>query len=153
MRSLVVTRSLAALAGVALIAGCTAKHSPDPGPTITPSPSPSPSMDAQEAAAPALFLLAGYVPKGYRPKPVESGYHSAADTSGQTLREKLTGRHLLQIACSGDGAVSAVVGKAAARRIACGQTVSLPLNGPLDVTIAGRAGNTGVVAWRVLPHI
>jgi hypothetical protein len=88
------------------------------------------------------------VPGGYGAHPVVSGYDWAAHT-GQTLDETLTGAHLLQVACSGHGEVSVVI-RRVTKRISCGQEVSLPFDGALDLVIDGRPGNTGVVAWRVL---
>jgi hypothetical protein len=160
----------AAIAGLALVTGClvtgcTAKTGDTPAGATSTAPSAESTAptgtaptgaaapaDLEKAAAPALDLVQRYVPSGYATQAVVSGYDWATHT-GQAIVETLQGSHLLQIACSGDGEVSAVVRvakKSTQQSIACGKEVSVPFEGALDAVIDGRPGNTGVVAWRVL---
>jgi hypothetical protein len=122
---------------------------------VTPSPSGSTSLaDLKTAAAPALDLVQRYVPGGYATKSVVSGFDWAT-VSDEVLDETLSGPHLLQIACSGTGEVSITVqvaGKKPDRHVVCGNEVSVPFAGKLHAVIDGKPGNSGVVAWRVLPH-
>jgi hypothetical protein len=149
--------SVVPLAGLALMAGCTAgqQNAAAPSPAeSTSAPGASASVaDLQAAAAPALDLVQRYVPVGYATAPVSSGY-DWANGSNEVRDETLSGRHLLQIACSGSGEISTTVqvtGKAQDQHVACGdKEVSVPFDGKLQVAIDGKPGNSGVVAWRVL---
>jgi hypothetical protein len=149
--------SVAVLTGLALLAGCTAEHQKAVAPSLagaTPAPGGSASVaDLEAAAAPALDLVQRYLPGGYATAPVSSGYDWAT-ASNEVRDETLSGRHLLQIACSGAGEISATVqvtGKLHNQHVACGdKEVSVPFDGKLQAAIAGKPGNSGVVAWRVL---
>ncbi len=111
--------------------------------------------DLQAAAAPALDLVQRYLPNGYATAPVSSGYDWAT-ASNEVRDDTLSGRHLLQVACSGTGEISTAVqvaGKAQDLHVACGdKEVSVPFDGKLQAAIDGKPSNSGVVAWRVLPR-
>jgi hypothetical protein len=104
--------SVAALAGLALTAGCTAGHQKPAAPALTGAtlaPGGSPSVaDLHVAAAPPLDLVQRYLPDGYAAAPVSSGFDWAT-ASNEVRDESLLGRHLLQIACSGTGDISTTV--------------------------------------------
>lgn len=157
---------VAGLAGLALIAGCTAGHQKAATPSLTgATTAPAPTgattapggsrslADLQAAAGPALDLVQRYVPDGYATAPVSSG-HDWATASNEVRDETLSGRHLLQIACSGTGGISTTVqvtGKAQEQHVVCDdKEVSVPFAGKLQAAIDGKPGNSGVVAWRVL---
>ena len=151
--------SAAALSGLALVAGCTTGHhnaaAPYPA-KVTPAPGGSSTVaDLQAAAAPALDLVQRYLPNGYATAPVSSGYDWAT-ASNEVRDDTLSGRHLLQVACSGTGEISTAVqvaGKAQDLHVACGdKEVSVPFDGKLQAAIDGKPSNSGVVAWRVLPR-
>ena len=148
---------VATVTGLALLTGCTTAHpkaaTPSPA-AATPAPAGSTSVaDLEAAAAPALDLVRRYVPDGYATAPVSSGY-DWAKASNEVRDDTLSGRHLLQIACSGTGEISTTVqvtGKPQDQHVACGdKEVSVPFDGKLQAVLDGRPGTSGVVAWRVL---
>ncbi len=149
---------VAAVAGLALLTGCTANSAQTPVHTASTPPAPTPAgsaatADLDTAAIPALDLVQRYVPAGYATKPVVSGYDWATHTGQAIEEDALAGPHVFQIACSGNGEVSAVIRlakKETSQHVSCGKGISVPFAGPLDAVINGSPGNTGVVAWRVL---
>lgn len=151
---------LATLACLGVLAGCTSPQDdnavPPPQTTTQSADTPAtaaPTKDLEQAAQPALDLLQRHVPSGYASSPVVSGYDWAS-TPSETIKEQLSGDHILQVACSGNGQVTIDIRASAttSHLIPCGSAVTLPLIGPLDATITGQPPNTGVATWRVLPR-
>jgi hypothetical protein len=130
-----------------------AQGAPAPHPTTSASGAAGDSAASLDAAAqPALELVGHFVPAGFKSEPVASEYDWARD-SGQRLSEALSGENVLQVACTGNGAVSFTLHSASGdtkKSIPCGQSSTVQFKGNLDAVIDGSPSNSGVVAWRVL---
>jgi hypothetical protein len=100
----------------------------------------------------ALALLTKSPPlHGYRARPIASG-HDRSDDKGREISQKLRGRALFQIVCSGRGKVTVTMPRQnLSRLVSCGEAAAnFPFRGELRALVVGQVNSTGAYAWRVL---
>jgi hypothetical protein len=100
----------------------------------------------------AMTLLAGSPHQGYADQPVASGQDRAND-KGREISEDVTGRALLQVACSGHGQVTVTLPRQQRSTLVdCGEKATgVPFRGQLTALVVGQRDSAGAYAWRVLP--
>jgi hypothetical protein len=144
------------LASVPLLGlvGCSGSHDgraahPTASAAKTKAPTAPRSLDQE--AKPAVALVDQFAPSGYPTTAVASGYDWATHT-GQEISETLPGKHLFQIACSGNGRIAVSLAADSRKKdIACGhRSTGISFTGKFEAVIDGAAGNTGTYAWRIL---
>ncbi len=99
----------------------------------------------------ALALLAKAPHEGYSAEPVASG-HDRADDKGREVSQKVNGRALFQIACSGSGSITVTMPRQhVSQLVRCGGPADdFPFRGRLDALLVGQRDTTGTYAWRIL---
>lgn len=162
-RSPVVRAGSLLLAVAPLVASAACSGSPDAAPPPSTRPpvhrSSAPAGPAGASDRPvgdqdalASALISQWTPAGYRPSPVASGAEWASEPATGFDDGSLTGRHLFQIACSGNGAITVhLTDRSPGRKVPCGgKAAAFPFSGPLHVLFEGEAANRGRSVWRVL---
>ncbi|SHL21772.1 hypothetical protein [Actinacidiphila paucisporea] len=107
--------------------------------------------DLHEAARPALALVGEWIPEDFTDAPTSSGYFwASAPATG--VDDRAPGRHLLQIACSGNGGIVVqMTAHAPYKKVTCGdKATGFPYTGAISAYVGGAAANRGIVAWRIL---
>jgi hypothetical protein len=99
----------------------------------------------------ALALLEKAPLEGYAAAPVASG-HDRADDKGREVSQKVKGRALFQIACSGTGTITVTIPRGhVSQLVRCGhRAAEFPFRGRLDALLVGQRDTTGAYAWRIL---
>lgn len=100
----------------------------------------------------ALALLGDSPDKGFGARSLASG-HDRADDTGQEITQKVDGRGLFQIACSGTGKVTVTMPRRdVSQLVTCGRPATgFPFRGELTALVVGQRNSTGAYAWRILP--
>jgi hypothetical protein len=138
----------AAVAGAVLVAAataCTAGTGNDPKipdqKTLT--------RDANQAVS----LLAQSPHQGYADQPAASG-QDRADDKGREISQPVSGRALLQVACSGHGQVTVTLPQQQLSTVVdCGEKATgIPFRGALTALVVGQRDSAGAYAWRILPR-
>jgi hypothetical protein len=104
-------------------------------------------------AGQAAALLDQSPHAGYAGQPLASG-QDRADDKGREISEDVTGRALLQIACSGRGQVTVTLPEQQRSTLVdCGEPATgVPFRGPLTALVVGQRDSAGAYAWRILPR-
>ncbi len=89
--------------------------------------------------------------KGYSAQPAASG-HDRADDEGHEVSEKVKGRALFQIVCSGSGKLTVTMPRQhLSELVRCGEPAAgFPFRGALTALVVGQRSSTGAYAWRIL---
>ncbi|WP_418960297.1 hypothetical protein [Streptomyces tritici] len=136
---------LVLLAAAGFVSGCTGDGA---GPVRTPEAAPGGSEALAERARAAAFGV-----RGDEDSFVERGQDTVRDGVRHASPLKEGARYEVVVACAGTGVVDVTVGSVASRVQACdgGAATYRIQSAPAAValTVKGRAGASGAVAWRV----